>query len=392
MPDYKNISTFGGLNALRFFAAFLVVMHHTETIKKKNGLLNYESLGLFRDGGTAVLFFFVLSGFLITYLLLKEHDKRGTVSVKTFYLKRVLRIWPLYYLLFIIGTLLLPWLFGIFDISYEMPYTIGQVWYYFVFFVPGFTTFFFGNHFLEPLWSIGVEEVFYLMWAPLFKFGRKNILAILLTIILLKILLMTAGVIFLPTTSLFNYIMNTFSFEAMAIGGLGAYFIYNRKKPLSELFIYKKPVQLILYAILATYLIFHSNIDNVIWNSVFKTPVILTLALELLFLYLIIGVSLIDHNLIKFKSKKLSYLGEISYGIYMYHMLVIFTVVLLLKPLLAGINPYLGWILFYVAVTVGVIAVSALSKKYFENYFLSLKDKLNKSGKQDDAATQLKSS
>lgn len=109
---YKNIAYFKGLNALRFFAASLVVLHHTATIGKKDGLFDLCDWGLFRNGANAVNFFFVLSGFLITYLLLKEHEQSGTVGIKQFYLRRVRRIWPLYFLLIIIGTLLLPLAFG----------------------------------------------------------------------------------------------------------------------------------------------------------------------------------------------------------------------------------------------------------------------------------------
>lgn len=71
MTNYKNISLFEGLNSLRFFAAFLVVMHHSETIRHKNGLPNLNGLGLFKDGGFGCNFLCKLSG-LITYLLLKE--------------------------------------------------------------------------------------------------------------------------------------------------------------------------------------------------------------------------------------------------------------------------------------------------------------------------------
>lgn len=59
-------------------------------------------------GGLAVTFFFVLSGFLITYLLLIERDTKGTINIKNFYLRRVLRIWPVYYVIFVIGFLILP--------------------------------------------------------------------------------------------------------------------------------------------------------------------------------------------------------------------------------------------------------------------------------------------
>ena len=136
IDKYKSIQHFKGLNSLRFFAALLVLMHHTETIRKKNGLENLEWLGLFRNGVNAVTFFFVLSGFLITYLLLKENDKTHTVNIGTFYIKRMLRIWPLYFLIFFIGTLLLPQVLQLLNIQYQMPYQFGQVWYYFVFFLP----------------------------------------------------------------------------------------------------------------------------------------------------------------------------------------------------------------------------------------------------------------
>jgi peptidoglycan/LPS O-acetylase OafA/YrhL len=127
ISDFKNISTFQGLNALRFIAAFLVVMHHSETIKRKNEIENYEWLGLFRNGSNAVTFFFVLSGFLITYLLLKESGKTGDVKIKNFYIKRVLRIWPLYFLLIFIGTIGLPIIFHFFEVPYIILYYFYQV-------------------------------------------------------------------------------------------------------------------------------------------------------------------------------------------------------------------------------------------------------------------------
>lgn len=83
--DYKDIRRFKGLNALRFFAASLVIFHHGETIRGKYGIGSLQWLGFFRDGGIAVTFFFVLSGFLITYLLMKENLKYGDINVKKFY-------------------------------------------------------------------------------------------------------------------------------------------------------------------------------------------------------------------------------------------------------------------------------------------------------------------
>lgn len=377
MNKFKNISFFEGLNALRFFAAFLVAMHHSETIRSKNGLYNLEWLGAFRNGGNAVTFFFVLSGFLITYLLLKENFNTGTISIKKFYIKRTLRIWPLYFLLVIIGTIILPQLLSLLKVNYAMPYTLSQVWYYFLFFLPGLVTYFFGNHFLEPLWSIGVEEAFYIMWAPLFKFCRKNILSILFSIIVLKIIMIVIANYYIRD-GLFNYMVNIFSFEAMAVGGLGAYLVFNRQSPFSNSFLYQKPIQIAIYLVLACYLIVNINIDNVIWNSIFKLPIISKFVIDFMFLYLIIGVSIVDNSVIKLKNKTLSFLGEISYGIYMYHMLIIFAIMLFLRKYILNLDPILGIVIFYIILTSSVILVSYISKIVFENYFLNLKSKIGK--------------
>ncbi len=378
MPDYKNIKHFEGLNALRFFAAFFVVIHHAEAVRKKNGLFNLDWLSFFKNGGNAVTFFFVLSGFLITYLLLKEDKQTGKTSIKTFYIKRTLRIWPLYFLMFFAGALVLPVAFKFLHISYEMPYTISQVWYYYVFFFPGLVTFYFGHHILEPLWSIGVEEVFYLIWAPLFKIFKKYIFQLLLGVMLTKMVIDIAS-IYIYKNELFRYISSILSFDAMAVGGLGAYFVFNRKTDLANFFIFKTSIQIVIYGLLAVFLIYNINFQNHLWKTFFSTPVFSKLFLDFLFLYVIIGVSLIPHNLFRFENKYLSYLGEISYGIYMYHMFVIYAIVLVLKPFLGQIPPLFSTIAFYTILFLSVVLVAYLSKKYFEDYFLKLKAKLENS-------------
>jgi len=143
-----------------------------------------------------------------------------------------------------------------------------------------------------------------------------------------------------------------------------------------------------VYLLMGIYIIFYTNIDNSIWNVVFKTPVISPLFIDLLFLYLIIGVSLADNNIIRLRSKKLSYLGEISYGIYMYHMLIIFAIIQFLKKHLTGLHPAIATLVFYTILTTLVILVAALSKATFENYFLSLKKKLHSKKARRDIPTQ----
>ena len=88
---------FKNLDGIRFIAALLVLFHHAYYLKRNYSpgyaFINSCSENLGRIG---VNLFFVLSGFLISYLLLVEKDSTGTVSYKNFYIRRILRIWPLY--------------------------------------------------------------------------------------------------------------------------------------------------------------------------------------------------------------------------------------------------------------------------------------------------------
>lgn len=352
------------------------MLHHAEGIRKKNGLFNFQKISFFQNGGNAVTFFFVLSGFLITYLLLKERNLTQTISVKNFYIKRVLRIWPLYFLLVALGTVVLPILFKLMHISYQFPYTLGQTWYYFLFFVPGLVIYFFGNSLLNPLWSIGVEEVFYLIWAPLLKFSKKNILLILVAALIIKMLLNLIGFLH-PEARLYNYMIKScFTFEDMVMGGLAAYFVFHCKKKFSNYWLFAKPIQVIVYLILIIFLVFDQNISFTLWKAIFHNELYSKLLIDLFFIYIIIGVSLVETNIIKLENKYLSFLGEISYGIYMYHVIIIFTLVLFLKKILANMNGISASILFFLILTVSVIVIATISKYTFENYFLRLKKKL----------------
>src|SRR5262245_16271974 len=100
---------FRNLNGLRFIAALLVIIHHIEQLKYIFGMPNNFSSSFVQIiGELGVILFFVLSGFLITYLLLEEEKRTDTIAVRNFYLRRILRIWPLYFLIVIIALAILP--------------------------------------------------------------------------------------------------------------------------------------------------------------------------------------------------------------------------------------------------------------------------------------------
>lgn len=373
IQDYKSISYFRGLNSLRFFAAFLVVLHHAESLRQDHELPHhFKNFGLFNNGNEAVSFFFVLSGFLITYLLLRERGERQEISIKRFYLKRVFRIWPLYFLMVIIGAVIQPFFIEWFHVDYKMPYTIGETWYYFLFFVPGMVNHFFGSNLLEPLWSIGVEEVFYLIWAPLFKWIKKHVLWLLLSVIAVKFVLIGISH-FYQLHSTLAYIIRIHQFESMAIGGIGAYLVYHYGEKVAKSFLYSIPAQLLIYGFLLVYIFLGTNIDWWLWRATFDTPIVSTLVTNGLFLYLILGVSIAEKNLFRLEIRWLSYLGEISYGIYMFHLLILSQVIELLKGFVAGKGVFLETVFYYGVSLALIFGVCVLSKKTLEAYFERVK-------------------
>jgi peptidoglycan/LPS O-acetylase OafA/YrhL len=376
---YKQIRYFKGLNGLRFFAAYLVVLHHAEQIRLKNDIFNLKDLPLFNNGNYAVTFFFVLSGFLISYLLLKEQTDTGTISIKKFYIKRILRICPLYFLLVILGTIIIPYFLNIINHSYEMPYTFKDVILYYVFFSPFMVNILFGHHLLEPLWSIGVEELFYIIWAPLFKFLKKYILVITLSVITFKILMIIASNTFLFPSNL-SRIIKMLKFESMAVGGLTAYIIYHRKKKIEDTILFSKLIQIVLFLFLiGKFFMSKSLIKSLFFFDVlYSSGIFSHMILSCSFAWLIVNISLNRKSIISLENKVFNFLGEISYGIYMYHMLIIFGIILLLKDQLTNISGVTSTALFYFLLTTGVILVSFISKRTFEDYFLGLKENFRK--------------
>jgi peptidoglycan/LPS O-acetylase OafA/YrhL len=373
---------FSGLNALRFFAAYFVLLHHGETIRHKFGLPNFEGYSFFQNGALAVSFFFVLSGFLITYLLLTEIERTGDVSLKKFYWRRVLRIFPLYYLLVIIGLIIIPVLLHFINYPNTQPYDTATGGVLFLFFLSFVVNAAFGSHLLEPLWSIGVEEYFYIIWAPLFKKFKRGPLSIIAFLIGFKAILILFFHFFPSENQTFNVIKDvilSLKFELMAIGGLGAFAVFKDRTQLEKAFFFTPIFQVFMLSLLFTRLFLHNYcVDNqgligVVYKFFFLTPVLSFCTEGSLFLWLILNVSINPRAFFKLKNPMLDRLGEMSYGIYMYQMLVIFGVVLVFKKMMMKMDPSVSSVFFYVLVTISVIGVSFLSKRYFEDRFLRLK-------------------
>lgn len=365
---------FSGLNGLRFFAALAVVVTHVELLKNQFLCENVWRTNkmVFEAGPLGVIFFFVLSGFLITFLLLKEKSISGTIAVKKFYVRRILRIWPLYYLIVLLGFLILPHISFI-NIEYlgrffDTNFTPNFVLY--LLFLPNlaFSIYAAVPH-IGQSWSIGVEEQFYIIWPLIVKYA-KNIFSALLVVIFLLIV-MKAVVLLVYTQLPDNLILKSIKtflamtkMESMAIGGIGAWVLFNHPGKLKV--VYNNSIligSLILIPVI-----------------VYLTPAIIQDAMYLvysvLFLMIILNVSGNKNSLIKLENKTFVVLGNISYGIYMYHLLVVAFVIKGLLYLGYPVNnSFFPQLALYTIVIILTLGISWLSYHFFETRFLKLKSR-----------------
>jgi len=376
---------FKGLNGLRFLAASLVLFWHANRIVTPNGF-NYNPLWFFlsQNGTNAVTFFFVLSGFLISYLLISEYENTGTVSVKRFYLKRVLRIWPVYYFLVVFVQILLPFIFHLFGQPYKQFSNLSTFFYLIILpNVPYALSLGIGK--IGHLWSIGVEEQFYAIWAPIVKSVKKNIVKVCFFIIALKILLyyvLLAVQANYPCLAIkwTSALINQFAIEKMAMGGIGAYLVYYHKDRLMKSAIFSVPFQLLFIGVLLFHLsaseaVLKNGVLHALYHLLFGFPFSGLVFVPILFLYVILNTSLNAKSIIRTENKYLNYLGEISYGLYMYHMIAVYTAeAVMMKLKLQQGSILFGLVFFVIAFGIN-LTISSLSYRYFESRLLKLRPK-----------------
>jgi peptidoglycan/LPS O-acetylase OafA/YrhL len=366
----ENRVYFKNLNGLRFIAATLVIFHHIEQYKWWAKLPNiWGNTAIDALGHKAVSFFFVLSGFLITYLLLVENKQSGEINVRNFYIRRVLRIWPLYYLIVLLSLFMLPL---VFDFSawginvYENNF--GAVSILLLLVLPNIVRLFQpavigGNQ----LWSIGVEEQFYLVWPLLVKKFINRIISFLIVFIILKIAI-TFGLELCLSYSNALILKKTFRFwqllqvEQMAIGAIGAWVLYHKKEKLLSK----------IYHPLTHYL----SLALVV--SLFVFPVhhwLITYAEAFVFMIVIMNLSTNPALRLNMEGVVFSTLGNISYGIYMYHTICITVCLFTLTHLhIDQMNPIIFNSILYVGSVVLTVSVAHLSYELFEKKFLDLKE------------------
>jgi peptidoglycan/LPS O-acetylase OafA/YrhL len=182
-----------GLDGLRGIACFAVFIDHVEQYAEWLSWPHAYGPALQALGREGVELFFVLSGYLITYRLLIEQRARGRFSISAFYLRRALRIWPLYYFVVAVAFVGVPWL-----MNHAAGAYLRDAWGWYLDGIPGdgrlllyvallpqvafvtATPVLCATH----LWSVGVEEQFYLVWPWLLRLAGRRPLAMFTLVVL----------------------------------------------------------------------------------------------------------------------------------------------------------------------------------------------------------------
>lgn len=356
--SYKSTRFFGSLNGLRFICISLVLWHHSPAL----GTLQ-DPVQLLQRGFTGVDFFFVLSGYLITTLLLREEERDGRFSITGFYWRRILRILPVYYL--VVTACALYWVV----VKGQAEYG-PLVPYYYLFLsniliddIP----------LLAPTWSLSVEEQYYLIWPALLLLlptGWRVRIAVLSALILVCVLSASgalSGLGIRPIeTGVAIWALPTNSYTAILLGSLAAVLLH-LPAGYAALFRVFGHRWVSLLAFVAVVVALQETPARLIgWPNLFLHAVMTCFIISI--------VIREDHVLHRALSlRPVARVGEISYGIYLYHLIGLH-----FANELAGILGLGGasgpWIVTVLFVIFSLIIAEA-SFRTFEAYFLGLKDR-----------------
>jgi len=320
---------------------------------------------IFYDGDLGVSFFFVLSGFLITYLLIKEKEFTGTVHIPSFYMRRALRIWPLYYFCVFFGF----WIFPLLKTAFgQVPNETAN---------PVLCSLFLNNFdrvlngppdasVLSVLWSVAIEEQFYLLWPILFYIIPPRFYFYIFIIIII-------GSVTFRTVYIDRQIelLTPSVISDMAIGGLGAYLTIANKKFLKKIENSNRIFNLIPYLAVIIFLLYRHELFSTTFLAIVRRVIV-----SFFFAWIILEQNFCKNSLFKIsRLRTITKLGKYTYGLYCLHTIAILIVISILQKL--GLNKH-SWQIWLLQLPLGMllsIVISYFSFTYFESFFLKLKDR-----------------
>jgi peptidoglycan/LPS O-acetylase OafA/YrhL len=355
------------IDGIRGLAVILVMLFH---------------FGYFAPGWIGVQLFFVLSGYLITRILLENSDQRFSARIGRFYWRRALRILPVLIVILLFSTLLYT--------TTGHPVEYGRDWHWIAAFMANFARLREGDlgPFHVHMWSLAVEEQFYLLWpfAVLLVSSRNLKILVIATLLLSPIL--RFGLFEAFTLAGFSadyagkavYVLPFTQFDAFAAGAALAVWPTLFAKHLDRLLM----VTLSVAAL--------AGLSVLAWNHFFEGGAFLASfgysmyllpsygyvwgysVLNLLFVLIICGTVRSHSWSLPFSSAPLVEVGKISYGVYVYHLpLLVMSSWIIPVEWTDGSN--LGRFIYFVCWLAATIAVAFVSFRYIEQPILQMKDR-----------------
>lgn len=353
MKKNENIPYLTGLNGIRAIASVSILFIHL------NGYIGTIKFDFLNHWNYGVTFFFALSGFLITYLLLFEKKRHEAISYKVFYRNRILRIFPLYFF-YLFGSIIYMF---IDDNCLHLSFNKFLFYFSFLANIPFLMNI--APLLLAHYWSLGTEEQFYIFW-PFITQRSKNILKIIFLLLLSFTILKLIGRFI---DSRYNIPcltggFQTFAFDNMLIGAIGAYF-YIYKNEFIKKYLLSYWIQVIMLVCFILLFLSKFHFASVIDNQL----------VSLLTVLLIYNTSLNKKTIFRLDNTILNFIGKISFGIYVYHPFIIHIVIpkIIHRHYFSGIGLYTAAI--YGSSLLITILVSWISFVSFESYFLRKKSK-----------------
>jgi peptidoglycan/LPS O-acetylase OafA/YrhL len=339
--EFRARRTFAGLDGLRAIAVLGPVWHHTA---------RGEPLLLADMGARGVPLFFAISGFLITTLLLREKERTGTIDLKAFFVRRALRIFPLYYVVLLLYVALV-W-------AKDRDNEAGQQFFrnlpFFVTYTSNWFVALEGRTIFYFVWSLATEEQFYLVWPSLERFSPKWLPAAVAGALSVVWLALDVG--WLPLAGFVRTVLLSVP-PAITFGVILAHVLHS---PRGFGIVGKILGRPWASAVLAVAVVGELLLELHVW------PMSLTMALW-------VGAVVVppSHLLSGVLSvAPLVRLGTVSYGVYLLHMLVLNVMERVVSRV--GIDSRLA---VYGATVVATLGVATVSFHFFEQRFLKLKER-----------------
>jgi peptidoglycan/LPS O-acetylase OafA/YrhL len=363
------------LDVMRFFAFLSVfLLHCLPAVDVSSHVGGARIVALFAktiesSGRNGVGLFFLLSSYLITELLTRERKATGAIHLKMFYMRRILRIWPLYYFVVLIGLLIQP-------LNKEYHLTLPVI-LSFLFFVNNWHVVLYKFLWtpIMPLWTVSAEEQFYLVWPfAMRKFSRRTMLWLCsFAIVLLP--LITYRTSSTPWKTETTELVATLLF--FPLGGILSMMLKPKVSPSTLLKFWT-----LFFLGLACWIV--GGICAQPNGDLLASPPQTILGKAIVAVGTVIIFMAFLRSSPAIWPRPLVYLGKISFGLYVYLNLVFDLVKTLTESIGLGVhtgphhslyNVLIFGLVVLPATLLGTIGVSALSYRYLETPFLQLKDR-----------------